>query len=212
MRQHTGCLSLLVLCVATAGASADIARLGVFYGDASEGFESMADTNLFTPGAVFGGLATIEAPIVNITGSWSLTGEVLPHSGGSFAGGIGGPVRYEFTQPISAFGGYFSVASGIADGVASFYDASRALLGSDIITAPDPGPGAIAQWRWNGWQSDTPIAAIVLASNAPWGEHLMQDDMQVRTASRTIPSPSSASIAAAAALFVLTRPRGRPAT
>lgn len=211
MRHNLGFMGVLALGVASAAASADLTRIGAFDGDASEGFESMAETNLFAPGPVFGGLATIEAPIVNITGSWSLTGEVLPHSGGSFAGGIGGPVRYEFLEPVSAFGGYFALASGVSDGVATFYDLGGVVLGSDTITAPDPGPGAIALWVWNGWQSDTPIGSVVLAANGPWGEHLMQDDMQARTTSRTIPAPASASLAAAAMLVFWVRPRGRSA-
>ena len=158
-------------------ALAQVNPVGPFTGDIHEGFDGLPGG--FVPShPVFDGTAEMISTggSMHTTTGWSFMCVIRPFEGTRLAGSAGGFVRYEFSDDVGSFGGYFGTnadASG-PDATARFFDASGSLIGDAVIEiAPDCG------WTWNGWEFDTAVAAIEVEGAVFGGAFVMMDAMEV---------------------------------
>jgi len=152
-----------------------------FTGDVSEGMESVfprqSIQNQYT---VFGDAAIVrrvgggDQDGLHVAAFWLFVNFMLPRSGSYFMGGVACNAEYEFTAPMSRFGGYFGTVSDIAGATATFYDADGNQIGQpQAIQAP------VSSWAWDGWESTTPVKRIrIVASNSHNG-FIMMDDLEI---------------------------------
>jgi len=128
---------------------------------------------------LFAGLASVSSPsnVMVGTGGWGwgeydpITQQseysLLPKDGNPFAGtsGSSGILTFNFTSPVSAFGGYFAAIgqtiNDTATGLVTLYDSNNVAL-----TVRELNLGAPEDWVWNGWISGSAdIAKIEIVSS-----------------------------------------------
>ena len=168
--------------------SAQIAPIGPFTGEESDGFESSGTGPyvVCVPGRVLNSTADL-CDSSGAAGIWigpaaSSGCQFFPHAGSLFFQ-CHHPCEFTFDQPAYRFGGYFGQFSGqgtAGDGVAEFYSSSNTLLWTQPFTAP-----ANCTWNWNGWkatgiQGFSRVKLISYVTNPPFiGGLTMLDDMEV---------------------------------
>lgn len=115
---------------------------------------------------------------------------VSPRTGGHILGFTEGPGIFLFDPPVRRFGAYFNNNSGADDATCDFFAANGDALGT--LTATTPAAGN--QWVWNGWESDRPIARLVVTGNGVIDGFLWFDDFE-----STVPAPGAGAVLLAGA-------------
>lgn len=169
-------LALLVLLVAPA--SAQIVSQSPFTGNEQEQFPTNAPGNQSCLGnrvfnnrgdlcATFGG-----APL--LSSGWTFTCFIAPFSPPLMCGSASTEVVINFDQPVTRFGGQFATHSPTPDANIEFYDASGALLHTELASIPND-----CQWRWLGWRvaGGAPISRVVIDS-VFGGAFILMDDLE----------------------------------
>jgi hypothetical protein len=182
-----------VLGVATTALAA-VTPIAEFNGTHSEGFEAISPPGGYPgPMPLFGGLATMTDTLANfhvITFIWSGGGgEVLPYNGNLMGGCVAGSALFNFSTPVTQFGGYMTTVGVQGGGTVVFRDVN----GDEIDTLSLNVTPTL--WTWNGWSSTTPIGSIeVIGANIP-AVSTQFDDLQVSF----VPAPSACALAGMAA-------------
>ncbi|MFI4883298.1 MAG: GC-type dockerin domain-anchored protein [Phycisphaerales bacterium JB064] len=151
--------------------------VGPFTGDLQEGFDAL-------PGGfpashpVFDGTAEMISlgGSMHTTTGWTFRCSIFPFEGSRLAASASGPVRFEFTDTVGQFGGYFGTNAELAgfEATVRFYDAAGNLVGDDTFTVP-----ADCGWDWAGWQFDAEVAAIEVESPVFGGAYIQMDAMEL---------------------------------
>ena len=103
---------------------------------------------------------------------------------------------WEFNTPALKFGGYFATNSGADDATVDFYDENEQFIGSMVATIPND-----QTWVWNGRESSTPIARMVVTGNGAGSAMIDYDDMELVV----VPEPSGLALMALAGLALRRR-------
>ncbi len=192
--------------VSSSAHAAMIGVVGEFAGDAHEGFESGPAIVSTQPLSAFDGVATIRDGVTQnaptVISGWDVgwmgtTSSASPHSGDYFAGSLNAGTSYEFDVDIDRFGGWFAGNQVVGGGEATFYGADGSVIGQAAINMQSPGVNEASQWFWNGWEFDSAVRRVVVASDYANGAYIMQDDIQIGVRSPVVPSPGSTLVFAA---------------
>jgi len=149
-----------------------------FVGDLQEGFDTIPFP-LFEPSfSIFDDQADVFSTVgsMHATPGWGFSCTIRAFEGTQLAASTGGPARFEFDEDITAFGGYFgsNAPAGGADGVATFFDRSGAVIGEDTLEIADN-----CEWTWNGWEFDQGVATIEIASGYSDGDYAQMDALEL---------------------------------
>lgn len=203
----------LALMMVTSRSSADMVSIGPFAGQFTETWEEFPTTfdgdeqhNLPSPASIFGGMATIANPKMDVyqrTGTpyyptLGTSGPAQTSDGikGMIAIGFAQPVTIEMTTPVLALGAYWGAWTHTVFGTdpavvsLSFYDDSNQLIGSDsfLYSRSQQQDGML---EWHGWASTVSIKTIVYTSDYPTIDGLQ---------ATTVPEPATISSLALAIL------------
>jgi hypothetical protein len=184
----------LFACMATLGvaaaANAQLSSIGPFTGSMQEGFEAVPSYSCppcFLPCLtdVFGDTAEMcdanGGNGMHITGGWSFQCQIGPHAGVRLFGSAGGPTLIKFDDTVTKFGAYMGDNGLQLAGTAEFFDNTGAAIGSAQALSLDG-----CNWRWNGWESSTPIKSVKI-TGAVYGGHILLDDMEAEPESTCYP-------------------------
>ncbi|MCC5823478.1 MAG: hypothetical protein LAT64_05720 [Phycisphaerales bacterium] len=198
--------SMLLLAIPAAlgaNALANVTSTDEFVGEIYETFESVASPGGY-PGTMtlFGGAGTLTDLLSNtvvIAQNWTgPSGVVLPFNGNLMGGTPTSPAAFEFTTPVTHFGGYINTVAPTGGGTATFWDADGNELASlSFSTTP-------IEWSWVGWESDVGIARIELMGSSGQGWGFQYDDLAIRL----VPAPGTGVLAAMGLLAAGRRRRG----
>jgi hypothetical protein len=176
---------------------AQVTPTGPFVGTHQEGFEAV--TSAAAPCAgfdVFGGVGTYcglsgSAPL--ISSGWGFSCSIAPYAGLRFTASASAGIEYNFTTPISRFGGYFGTNSPSSGAQVNFYDAAGALIQSVPATIPND-----CNWYWQGWDiaGSGGAARVEVIGNYSSGGFIDMDDMEIDTspALSLVGTPDSVSL------------------
>jgi hypothetical protein len=89
-----------------------------------------------------------------------------------------GIADWEFTQPVSQFGGYWENNSHADDATAEFFDVNQNLIDTQVVPVPVNGQ----HWVWNGWQFDTPVSRIRVTGNGLINGFIWYDNVELTVA------------------------------
>ena len=158
-------------------ALAQVTPVGPFTGDLQEGFDALPGG--FVPShPVFGGVGEMISTggSMHTTTGWSFRCVIRPFEGSRLAASAGGFVRFEFTEDVGAFGGYFGTNADVSgpDATARFFDAAGGLIGTEVIEI-DPD----CAWRWNGWEFSEAVATIEVEGALFGGAFVQMDAMEL---------------------------------
>ncbi len=197
---------IAIFAATTAAASAELAPTALFTSTAVESFDALSSTNSIFSDSVS---VTAESGLLIKAQSWTFSGfaTTKPHSGTHFIGSTSGPVVYDFSEPIFAFGGFFSTNTNAPDATAEFFSATGDLLATIDMSIPTALSidSAISPWTWNGVASTEPFASVRISGNYSQGGFVMMDDIQI--SSTPLPTPGSLATAALAGLSMSRRRR-----
>lgn len=195
-------------------AQADLIPVGPFTGQLSESWESFATSPpegpyLPSPSTIMGGAATISGAQMAVfqpgVFDWSLgSSGYAQTANGTRAFGAGGAgdqtTTILFATPVSDFGGYWGAFTSVYDGdpaliAISFYDATDALLATQVASYSRPSDGVL---EWHGWSSTVPIKRISFVEH-----RVAVDSMQASP----VPEPTSLLLFAITCLVLSAKPR-----
>lgn len=176
-------MATLAPLIAASSGLAQVELVAPFVGDHSESFESEAPGNyaecLQAP--ILGGVGTICTPGTfgsSVNSSFTFGCTTTPRTGSLCYGTIDGAVEIRFSEPVSAFGAWFSVSSASGDATVTLYDWSDQVIGNSLqaIIQPD------CTWAWNGWRvSNIAIARVTIRGNSFNGGAFFElDDLEVQ--------------------------------
>lgn len=182
-------VAALAFTLSSAPAIAQLASVGPFVGNFSEGFEGPPTVNTAcVPPRIFNNHGDMCTPGGNgclTTSNWTLFCAIAPHGGSAFFGSTSVAAEASLDQGAYRFGGYFATNSGAADATFTFFDAG----GNVIASVPGAIPADCA-WHWLGWDvgTGTPIQRVKCVSNSSFGGGFIQmDDLQVDFTPSTMP-------------------------
>ena len=170
-------IAFVSLLAVPALAMAQVTPVGPFTGDLQEGFDTLPGG--FPPShPVFGGVGEMISTggSMHTTSGWGFLCTIFPFEGSRLAASAGGFVRFEFTEDVGAFGGYFGSNADLAPppATARFFDAAGNLLGTeDIELLPNCG------WNWNGWEFSEAVATIEVEGALFGGAFVQMDAMEL---------------------------------
>jgi hypothetical protein len=161
----SGVLALLFFVKAPPAYAQQVTLVPPFVGTNSETWEEFQIHPIPSGTSIFGGIATISGPNLEIDGPrmFTLCGHGLyaePSDGTKFLGAAypSGPVTISFSQPVSAFGAYWGGVPLQCEGssiVLTFRDANGNVVGSDSFSYE--GNGTL---EWHGYTFATPVKTI----------------------------------------------------
>jgi hypothetical protein len=97
-------------------------------------------------------------------------------------GGIpAGTSVFDFSTPVTRFGGWLNTVGLIGGGTAVFKDASGAVIDTLAFA------GTPIEWTWTGWESDVGISRIELTGNNGVGFGFQYDNLTLNY----VPAPAS---------------------
>lgn len=157
--------------------SAQVTAVPPFAGDHSETFEEYPVAKYGNgPITAFGGLASItgESLETDADGMFTICGSSPPYfkpiDGSRFLGSdMGRGMRITFSQPVSAFGGYWgnetdACFAGVQPATFTFRDAAGNQIGTEELVYV--GDGTLV---WRGWIFDTPVTSVTFEGPAADG-------------------------------------------
>ena len=184
-------------------AGATIVPVPEFAGEMFEGFEDIYPPGGYpTPIAVFEGEGTFDDIIAHYCYmaislySFPENTYIYPYDGALMCGAVTGWAAFEFSTPVTQFGGYIGTADRLSGGSVTFKDASGQVLDSFPLTVE------LGQWAWHGWSSDVPFSRIEILGSGTIGLPIVFDNMQA-----TVPEPAGLSLLAVGAACMLRRRR-----
>jgi len=196
--------ALAVAATAVSAANASITETGEFTGDLTETFEAIAAPGgLPGPVDIFGGAATVNDNLANtlviatsVASADSDWVSLLPYDG--FLMGLvpTGWATFEFDTPVTQFGGYFGSAAIHSGGGVTFFDANGDSIGSASFDVP------VLEWTWFGWESEVPIASMIIRASENPSAPLVFDNLQMTM----VPAPGALALLACG-LFAARRRR-----
>lgn len=147
-----------------------------FVGDVFEGFESIQSPGPHMgPMPIFSGASTFDDEFTDPWITFNLSGpggEIVPFNGNLMGLNPTGWTVFEFEEPVVRFGGYMGLVNENQGGSVSFFDAQGALIETLSFSLP------VGQWEWHGWESDVPMARIVIHPSENPGTTAVYDDLQ----------------------------------
>jgi hypothetical protein len=182
---------------------AAVTPIGPFTGDHSDALD-YPGTTIVSQFSILDGTASLNSHDGNtlihyLLGDTFGVDHVSPRTGEHILGFTEGPGVFLFDPPVRRFGAYFNNNSGADDATCDFFGAHGEALGTLIATTPAPGD----QWVWNGWESDTPIARLVVTGNGVIDGFLWFDDFE-----SSVPGPDALLVLLAGAGVMGRRRRG----
>ena len=206
--------ALSAAAIVTSTSVGDIQSLEVpFVGEVTEGFEqypvaSYRSLDVFRGNGFVTaiGLEAPLAPLVEIHSGTIINGILVQaHTGTrmmgtTFSDDTSPAIRWNLTQPVKRFGGFFATNNLIPDATAFFFDEDNNFLGKQTVFIPVGG-----NWMWQGWETTgAGIARIDVFGNGPFGPGwIWYDDFDF------IPIPAPASAVFLGAFGLIARRRRR---
>jgi hypothetical protein len=164
-------------------ALAQVNPVGPFTGDLQEGFDLLPGG--FPPShPVFDGTGEMISTggSMHTTSGWGFRCTIRPFEGSRLAASASGFVRFEFTEDVGAFGGYFGSNAEVAppNAEARFFNAAGDLIGTEVIELiGDCG------WNWNGWEFSEAVATIEVEGALFGGAFIQMDAMELTIGAAT---------------------------
>lgn len=185
-------VAFITFSITVSSADGQLMTIDPFVGDESENFDENSagfygELGIFIglpEGARGGEPNGLMIPAFLTSSSTFLGSQILARSAPHFSH-VTGPVEFVFFSPIRQFGAYVATNSGADGGLVEFFDADDALIGTmpldvTFITG-------IAEYTWNGWESDIGFSRVRITSNGVLEGFLGFDDMEMST----VPAPGA---------------------
>jgi hypothetical protein len=192
------CLAACLLW-AVGSASAGVTPIPEFTGTMFEGFEDLYPPGGYpAPFPVFEEQGTFDDIVAHYcmiaVSLYSVPQDtyIYPYDGNLMGGSVTGWAAFEFTTPVTEFGGYIGTADRLSGGSVTFKDASGQVIDTVPLTIE------LGQWGWHGWSSDVPISRVEILGSDTIGLPTVFDDMRA-----TVPEPATLTLLVAGAVLAL---------
>jgi hypothetical protein len=156
-----GALVLLLFLKAPPVNAQQVTRVPPFVGTNSETWERFGFRFIPNGTSILGGIATISGSAIETAPSFEMcTVRGRPHDGMTLMDSDrpAGPLTISFSQPVSAFGGYWGSGRncfGNPPSILTFRDVGGNIIGTDSFVYTGDGP-----LQWHGYHFGTPVKTI----------------------------------------------------
>jgi elongation factor P hydroxylase len=156
-----GALALLLFVKAPATYAQQVAHVPPFVGTNSETWERFGFGHIPNGTSILGGIATISGSDIETAPSFQMcavTGRPRDGTTLMFSDRPSGPLTISFSQPVSAFGGYWGSGRncfGDPPSILTFRDVAGNIIGTDSFVYT--GDGTLT---WHGYRFGTPVQTI----------------------------------------------------
>lgn len=169
----------LIIGITSTTVSATITPIGPFSGTLHENFDEFPTDTAVRSLTLFNGKGTITVEgtsnSIKLEFSSQLGSDLVTPISRLMCGQLG-IANWEFSTPISRFGGYWENNSHADDATAEFFDANGVLFDTRVV----PVSVTAQQWQWNGWDfGDTSVSKIRVTGNGLINGFIWYENMEI---------------------------------